>query len=87
MVLVSGNGYDSLFSIDLSATSGCSLCSCVNAAVLARMLDVEDEQVQGSAASCLAALTVEVPSKLPVMVAAGEQLIKLLLQSSNQVCK
>eukprot|EP00775_Hariotina_reticulata_P001365 gene1365-1706_t len=52
--------------------------------VLARMLDVADETVQASTASCLAALTVEVQSKLPVMAAAGEQLIKLLLQSSKQ---
>jgi len=59
----------------------------IAAAVLARMLDVADEKVQGSAASCLAALTVEVQSKLPVMAAAGGQLIKLLLQDSSQVCK
>lgn len=51
------------------------LCCC--AAVLAGMLGVADGQVQASAAACLAALAIEVDSKVPVVAAAAPTLIKL----------
>lgn len=44
--------------------------------MLSELLDAADDAVVGSAASCLAALTIEVDSKLPVMSSAGEGLIK-----------
>ncbi|WIA34086.1 hypothetical protein OEZ86_012463 [Tetradesmus obliquus] len=45
--------------------------------VLAGMLGVADGQVQASAAACLAALAIEVDSKVPVVAAAAPALIKL----------
>jgi hypothetical protein len=48
------------------------------------MLEVADGQVQASAAACLAALSIEVDSKVPVVAAAAPALIKLS-QEGQQV--
>jgi hypothetical protein len=48
------------------------------------MLGVADDQVQASAAACLAALSIEVDSKVPVVAAAAPALIKLV-QEGRQV--
>jgi hypothetical protein len=50
---------------------------CLCAAVLGGMLGVADAQVQASAAACLAALSIEVDSKVPAVAAAAPALIKL----------
>jgi hypothetical protein len=49
------------------------------------MLEVDDAAVQASAAGCLAALSIEVASKVPVVAAAAPALIKLAQQEANKV--
>lgn len=47
------------------------------------MLGVADDQVQGSAAACLASMAIEVDSKVPLLTVAGTSLIQLVKEGKQ----